>query len=457
LLALITSVTFGLSSTPVSGSGSHPEDGTVQKVVLVRADKLITRPGRALDGGAILIENGVVVAVGRGLEAPEGARVVQGKVACAGFIDAWSGFGLENNAFGDERIGAATAAADQIDSYLDGRFETHVLAAGVTAFRVQPSIGARAGGLGAVLRLHPKLRSDESMLLADSCVAGSIGLPRDGRAPDPFERVSEVDRWVGALSDGLSYLQDHNEYRHELQEWEQKIAEKQKELDEGFKKAKKEREKAQADAKEKGTEFKEKEYKEDKKPKAPRFDEDKEVMARVASGELPLVIEAHRAFELRNLLEATERFDRLRLVIAGGTEAATCAEKLKQRRIPVLVAPTPVAGVSEDQSTSANLGLAAALERAGVEVLLGTGGATGVGSRELPVLAALAIGHGLSEEAALAAITTRPARVFDVGDKVGSLEIGRQADVVVFSGEPFAATTRVQYVISNGEVVVGGQ
>jgi imidazolonepropionase-like amidohydrolase len=108
----------------------------------------------------------------------------------------------------------------------------------------------------------------------------------------------------------------------------------------------------------------------------------------------------------------------------------------------------------EGAISSGGLGLAAELEEAGVEVLLGSGGADGLASRDLPLLASLAVGHGLSPKAALAALTTRPARVFDIADKVGSVEIGREADLVLFDGEPFAAATKVKSVICGGDLVV---
>src|SRR6185295_6949138 len=112
--------------------------------------------------------------------------------------------------------------------------------------------------------------------------------------------------------------------------------------DDGFKKAKKDREKELADSKEKGKEFKEKEFKEDKPPKAPKFDAEKAVLSRVAEGRIPLVVEVHRASQLRALLAATESFKRLRLILAGGTDALEVAPELVRRRIPVVVWPQPM-------------------------------------------------------------------------------------------------------------------
>ncbi len=457
MLAIVSLLTFGLAAEPVPRADTPKEDNKSANTLLVRGEKVYVRPDRVLENAAVLIRDGVVVAVGQGLQAPEGAREISGKIVCPGFVDAWSAFAVDPNASYDERVGPMTAALDAVDPFIDARFERALLAAGITTYRVQPSAIGRSAGLGALLRLNPDRDLKQTTLLADCCLAFALGISR-ARPLDLFDRVADVDRIVSELSDGLSYLTDTNEYKHELAAWEKKIAEKQKELDDGFKKAKKDREKAQTDAKDKGTEFKDKEYKEDKKPKAPRFDEEKEMLARVASGELPLVVEVHRALEIRNLLQGTAKFERLRLVLAGGTEACACAEELKARHVPVIVWPQPLAARAQvDEFEHADLSLAGELEEAGVEVILGSGASAGIGSRDLPLLAALAVGHGLSPQAALAALTTRPARALDASTKVGSLELGHDGDVLVLDGEPFAATTKVRFVVSGGDVVVGGQ
>lgn len=445
-----------------SEAGQEPADSDAPDL-FVKARRVIVRPGEELADAALLVRGGRIVAVGKELVAPEGARTLEGEVACAGFLDPWSIFGIGPEAANDERANAATRSVDSIDPYLDARLLQQIAESGVTGYRLQAGGGARFGGIGAFVRLHPGVPSDESVLLEDCCVAASVGITRGERGQDVFDRVAELDRLVGALGDAQGYLQDKVEYRHELEQWEKDITAKEKELEEGFKKAQKDREKEEAEAKEKGKEFKEKKYKEDRRPRPPRFDAEKEALARCVNGELPLVVEAHGAAELRGLLAGTKEFDRLRLVVAGGTEALSVADELSERRIPVIVWPAPQGKLQESgaparlELASADPALAGALEERGVEVLIGSGGAFPSGTRDLPYLAALAVGHGLEREAALAALTTRPARVLDVADRVGSLEAGKQADVLVLSGDPLSTTTQVLFVVSGGDLVYDGK
>lgn len=451
-LASLVTLALGPVATPPVLPALAQED-EASTVLFVQGARVYVRPGKVLENAAVLVQDGRIVAVGSDLVAPEGAKSLSGEVVCAGFVDPWSGFGLDSESATDQRTSPATRTTDGRDAYVDPRLTLEVLGAGVTSVRINAGGTSREGGVGALVRNRPDL-SDSAIVLSDCCVATSIGLTREGRGRDVFDAIGEIDKLVGSIVDGRNYLRDKNEFKYELEEWEKAIAEKEAELEKDFKKAKKDREKDEEEAEEKGKEYKPKKYKEDKRPSPPRFDEDKEVMGRVANGELPLVVQVHRSAELRGLLEATERFKRLRLVIAGGTEAMTVAEELADRNIPVIVWPAPLGQFRLDEHEQADLGLAGRLEEAGVTVLLGSGGAAD-GSRDLPLLAALAVGHGLTRRGAFEALTLGAARTLDASDRIGSLESGKDADLLILDGEPLATTTRITHVISNGDLLVG--
>ncbi len=421
-----------------------------EETLFVRAERVIVRPGVELENAGILIERGVIVAGGPDLAAPEGARTIEGKVACAGFVDPWSSLGLDEGSVADVATTPSTRTSDVYDPWTLPYLRREALVGGVTAARVQAGRGASIGGVGAVV--HTQDAAERELLLADACLAASVGITRGGRVLDVFDRAGEVERLIGALEKGRRYRESQAEHRHELEEWEKKIAEKKAELEKDFKKAKKDREKDEKEAEEKKKEFKEKKYKENKKPRRPRLDPDDEVMARAVDGEIPLVVEVHRANEIRLLLDETAEFDRLRLVIAGATEATWFAAELAEREVPVILWPAPQGSGRDDEYEEHDLALAGELSRAGVRVLIGSGG--GTDARELRLLAALAVSHGMDPEDAFAAITTEPSNAFDVTKRIGSLERGKSADVLILDGSPLAATSRVLQVISRGKVVL---
>jgi imidazolonepropionase-like amidohydrolase len=418
--------------------------------VAIRAKRIILRPGEELTEGTILIERGVIVAIGKDLSIPAGARVIEGEVACAGFVDPWSSLGLEPGGQADQGVTPATRTVDALDPWFLPDERREALRAGVTTARVQIGRSAAFAGVGALVRTTEAARTD--VVLEDACLAGSVGLTRGGRTPDVFDRIAEVDRLVAALEKGRRYRESQLEFRDELEKWLKAIAEKTAELEKDFKKAKKDREKEEKEAKEKGKEFKEKKYKEDKKPRRVRPDPDDEVLARAVEGEIPLVVEVHRASEIRRLLQKTAPFDRLRLVIAGATEALPFAEELVERDVPIIVWPAPMGAPRADEYQAHDPALAGELARAGVRVLIGSGG--GPESRELRLFAALSVGHGMEREAALAAITTLPAQVFDVSTRLGALERGHSGDVLIFDGDPLDSSANLRFVLSRGELVV---
>ncbi|MEM6671441.1 MAG: hypothetical protein AAF726_01275, partial [Planctomycetota bacterium] len=338
---------LGLSAS--SGLDDHVDDEQASDLVL-SARRVIVRPGEVLEDAKVLVRDGRIVQVGADVKVPEGAEVLEGEVVCAGFIDAWSVAGIEPGSVRADEANSATLASDALDAFDQRPILDELVEAGVLLARTQVGVNAPLGGFGPLIRTHAV-----EPLLADAAMSARVGIARGGsgfiqqvgpdgsirfiQAPptvDPIDRVGQVDKLVGELEDAEKYLLDRAEYEAELATWAAEIAEKEKELEDDFKKAKKARDKKVKEAEEDGEELKEKRYREDKRPKEPRFDAEKAALARVVDGEVPLVIHAERALEIRDLLRLTEKFGRLRMIIAGGTAALACADDLAARDVPVI-------------------------------------------------------------------------------------------------------------------------
>ncbi|MFT6714777.1 MAG: hypothetical protein ACJAVJ_002066, partial [Planctomycetota bacterium] len=268
---------------------------------LIRAKEVVVAPGKTIKNGEVLVQNGMILAVGETVTAPEDAIVVQGETVCAGFMDAWSSLGIDAASVAEMRTEASTETATAVDLFNQDHFREAARDAGVLLARSQVGKDAFLGGVGAVIATSPA----GAVVLDDACLSFTCGISRMGRRPDVFDRISEADRIGSTIASGISYRQSLVEYSYELAEWEKAIAEKEEELADDFKKAKKDRDKEIVKAEEKEKEFKEERYKEDKRPKSPRLDADKAIFARAAYGEIPVIVEVHGTQELRALLAST--------------------------------------------------------------------------------------------------------------------------------------------------------
>jgi len=162
----------------------------------------------------------------------------------------------------------------------------------------------------------------------------------------------------------------------------------------------------------------------------------------------PVVFDVDRASDIREVIAFANR-EKLRVVVKGGTEAWRVAGDLVAAHIPVILNPLDDLPESFD-SVGATLENAARLNRAGVKIAFSLDDAQPYNIRKVRQTAGIAVAHGLPWEAALAALTKNPAEIFAVGDSHGSLERGRPADLVLWSGDPLEVTTLAERVFIEG-------
>ena len=175
---------------------------------------------------------------------------------------------------------------------------------------------------------------------------------------------------------------------------------------------------------------------------------DLEAMIPVVEGRLPLMVDAERRADIEAALQIARDY-RLRMIITGGADAWMVADQLAAANVPVFVGA--MNNIPNDFSAlGARQDNAAMLQRAGVKVIINGSGGESFNVRNVKYEAGVAVAYGLPWEEALRAITLSPAEALGVADRVGTLQAGRDANVVVWSGDPFEFTTRAEHVIIRG-------
>ena len=175
---------------------------------------------------------------------------------------------------------------------------------------------------------------------------------------------------------------------------------------------------------------------------------DLEALRPVILGELPLAVSANRASDLLAALRLASEF-KLKLIIVGAAEGWKVADQLAKARVPVII--KPLTNIPSFDALGATLENAARLHRAGVQVALSSFETHR--AQTLRQEAGNAVSYGLDADAALRAVTLNPAQIWGVASTTGSLEVGKDADVVIWSGDPFELTTSAERVFIKGREV----
>ncbi|MGH7671452.1 MAG: amidohydrolase family protein [Gemmatimonadales bacterium] len=175
---------------------------------------------------------------------------------------------------------------------------------------------------------------------------------------------------------------------------------------------------------------------------------DLEALGPVLRGQVPLVVIANRRSDIETALRVAREY-KVRLILAGATEGWVVADRIAAAGVPVLV--QPLDNIPTYDGLGARYENAAVLAKAGVKVALLENDTHN--ARNLRQQAGNAVAYGMTWEQALRAVTLAPAEVFGVADRYGSLEAGKVANVVVWSGDPFEFSTGVEHVFIRGKEI----
>ena len=392
--------------------------GRTGNSIAITGGRVVPVEGDPIDGGTVLVVDGRIAAVGGpDLKPPSGADVIDaaGRWVLPGLVDAHTHLGAREEGEGwaghdtNELTGPIQAHVRVLDAVnpADEGFRD-AIAGGVLTAGITPGSGNPIGG--QTVAIHCWGRTvDDMVLRSPAGMKSALGEnPKrvvGDRRVNPSSRLGTAAAIRTALVDALNYL------------------EKEKDQDQGS--SERVRQPQSRDLKH-------------------------EALARVLRREIPWRQHCHRADDIATALRLAQEFG-YDLVIDHGTEGYLIADKIAAAGVPVVTGPliTARSKVELRNRTMANPGLLAA---AGVTVAIATDHPV-VPVHLLIVQAALAVREGLDRDTALRAVTINPARIMRVSDRIGSLAVGKDADVVLWSGDPFDVMSRVEVAYIAGREV----
>lgn len=391
--------------------------------IAIAGEKLYSVGGEHQDGkpGVVLIEDGRITAIVEGSRIPDGYERLTAAYVTPGLVDTKTTAGISGqynipaDQDQDEETDPNTADVRAFDSFNPSeRLLEYVNSYGVTTIQVAPGPANPVAGQAAIFKTRgPNSRlmtADEMAVKPVSALIFDLGeSPKQvygRRNKPPATRMMTAEIIRKALVEAQAYQKKWDEWNRS-----------------------------------------------DKKDpsKQPARDQKHESVARVLSGAVPAIFDARREDDIATALRLAQEF-KLKPVISSASEGYLIRDALKSAGASVLAGPT-LERLGELETMNASLENAALLADAGIPVAFMTGYESYVPkTRVLLFEAGVAAAHGLAFEGALRASTIEAARILSIADRVGSLEKGKDADVVLYDGDPFEYTSHVAAVLVNGKI-----
>ncbi len=418
---LVTALAAAVIPATLSAQlGSYnPRPGPRETVAIRNAD-IFPVSAPEIPRGTVVIRDGRIAAVGAEVAVPNGARVIDatGLRVYPGMIAAGNQLGL------DEIDEGANATVDNVET---GRFNPNAQAfygfdahsayigtdrvVGITAVVTHPS-GGIISGTAALMDLAGDTPPEMGVVQNVALVINLPGGGRGGRggfgggganAAGGNATSAALDSLKGMLDDARAY----------------------------------------------GTAWAA--YGKDKSLPRPAHDVRLEALLPAVNGTMPVLFTADGATEIRDAVSFAEA-NHLKPVILGGRDAWQVADFLKQHDVPVVVTSVMSLPAGEDDPYDVNYAAPARLDSAGVRFAIASG-EPNPDTRNLPFVAGMAAAFGLNKDDALKSVTLWPAEIFGVADRMGSITVGKMANLVVTDGDLLEARTNTRYLFIDGRDV----
>jgi imidazolonepropionase-like amidohydrolase len=379
---------------------------TVHAQIAIKGDKVYTMAGETITNGVVLIKDGKIEKVGASLKIPSDYTVYQARVVTPGLVDTRTVVGLSgplNIPIDQDQLEKSSPIQPDlraIDAYNpDDTLIGYLRVNGVTTIHTGHGVGALISGQTMVAKTKPGL-IDDVMLVPLEMLAMSLGSSVESNFTSPGTKSKEIAMLRTELIKAQIY--------------DKKMGSKDS-------------------------------------TKQPSRDLNMEMLVKLLHREIKALISANTSLDIQSAIRLAKEFN-LRLVIEGGAEAYLHVDKIKSAGVEIIVHPT----MARPYGEMANMTMenAAILTRAGIPVSIESGYEGYVPkTRVILFEAAAAAANGLAFEEALKAITLNPARLLGLEKRIGSIEKGKDADIVLYDGDPFEYTTHVCKVFIDGQLV----
>jgi imidazolonepropionase-like amidohydrolase len=375
------------------------QDNPVREKIAVKAGKIITVSGRDIEGGVILIEDGRIKAVGKDIEVPWDANVIEAtdKVVMPGFVEAQtsSGMGTPNERVLEVPFVSAKDGVDPKSVFMEDSLRD-----GVTTMLMIPGNDTLLGGTGLVIK--PFGLTVEELLVRDY-----TGLKISLQPRGDSSRMAHIARFRKYMADLDRYLEDYDNR------------------------------KADAEAA--------------KKPFDEELDPQKKPMIDLKKGLITAFVYCPMPSDVAKAFELADEY-KLKIVPVLGAQCYKAADLLAKRGLPVILDSALVVWeTNEDTETEEMKVVPKIMADAGVKFALQRDSYS-YETRYLWMAAARCVAYGISREEALKSVTLNPAEIIGVGDRVGSIEVGKDANLLILTGDPLDAQTWVDQVLIEGKV-----
>lgn len=376
--------------------------------IAIKADSLFTVTSPMIRNGVVLVKDGKIEAVGAAsqIKIPTGYTIYTTRVLTPGLIDARTTIGMSgvfNYAADQDQLEKSSPIQPElraIDAY--NPYEKLVSTAreyGITTIHTGHGIGALVSGQTMIAKTKPG-NVEEVTIQPFSMLAMTIGSSVSGNFSSPGTKAKQVSMIRTDLMKAKEYMK--------------KMSDKDT-------------------------------------AKRPAFDMKMDALSRLLRGEVKGLITANTAVDIMNAIRLSNEFQ-FKLVIDGAAESYRLIDQIKQAKAEIILHATMAR--NEGDLINMNRQTAAILTAAGIAVSIESGYEAYVPKTRIVLLeAAVAMANGLSFDDALKSITIHPAQLLGMEKRLGSIEVGKDADMVLFDGDPFEYTTHVCGLIIDGKVL----